>query len=265
MANDTVYYYMRLKDDFFDDDRMKLLESMPDGFLYQNILLKMYVKSLKSNGRLAFNDYIPYNTKMLATITNHHEGVVEKALDVLKQLELIEILDNGAIYMLEIQNYIGKSSNTADRKRAYRALIEEEKKESTKEIKEELNKLKYITDNREYMYGQMSDKCPSQSKNNRKIIPPTLEMVKSYCLERGNSIDAENFINFYESKGWLIGKNKMKDWQAAIRTWESKMGFVYKEKKQEVKEPLPFEPTEDEEEMSDEEWLKMMENNDLCE
>lgn len=49
---------------------------------------------------------------------------------------------------------------------------------------------------------------------------PTLEEVKEYCLERQNGIDAENFIDFYESKGWLVGKNKMKDWKACIRTWE---------------------------------------------
>lgn len=54
----------------------------------------------------------------------------------------------------------------------------------------------------------------------KKFIKPTLEEVKEYCLERQNGIDAENFIDFYESKGWLVGKNKMKDWKACIRTWE---------------------------------------------
>jgi hypothetical protein len=44
--------------------------------------------------------------------------------------------------------------------------------------------------------------------------------VKEYCRERNNGIDAEAFIDFYESKGWFIGKNKMKDWKAAVRTWE---------------------------------------------
>lgn len=67
-----------------------------------------------------------------------------------------------------------------------------------------------------------------EGKNNiykdtqKKFIPPSLEEVKSYCLERNNDIDAERFINFYESKGWFVGKNKMKDWKAAIRTWENK-------------------------------------------
>ena len=57
-------------------------------------------------------------------------------------------------------------------------------------------------------------------KNIRNIIPPSVEMVKEYCQSRNNSVDPEAFVNFYESKGWMIGKNKMKDWQSAVRTWE---------------------------------------------
>ena len=55
---------------------------------------------------------------------------------------------------------------------------------------------------------------------NKKFTKPTIDEIKKYCLERGNSIDAEYFYNYYESKGWLVGKSKMKDFKAAIRTWE---------------------------------------------
>lgn len=128
MADNQRYYYMRLKESFFDDDAIKILEAMPDGYLYSNILLKLYLKSLKFNGRLMYNERIPYNASVLATLTNHSVGVIEKALDIFEQLGLIEVLDNGAIYMLDIQNYIGKSTTEADRKRDYRNRIEEEKK-----------------------------------------------------------------------------------------------------------------------------------------
>ena len=128
MADNKRYYYMRLKESFFDDDAIKILEAMPDGYLYSNILLKLYLKSLKFNGRLMYNERIPYNASVLATLTNHSVGVIEKALDIFEQLGLIEVLDNGAIYMLDIQNYIGKSTTEADRKRDYRNRIDEEKK-----------------------------------------------------------------------------------------------------------------------------------------
>ena len=53
-------------------------------------------------------------------------------------------------------------------------------------------------------------------------VPPLLKDVLAYCKERNNSINAETFMNYYDSKGWLIGKSKMKDWKAAIRTWEQR-------------------------------------------
>lgn len=127
MSDSKKYYYLKLKESFFDSDEMKVLEAMPDGHKYSNILLKLYLKSLKNEGKLMLNDHIPYNTVMLATITNHSVGDVERALNILESLSLIEVLDNGSIYMLDIQTLIGKSSSEGDRKKAYRMRIEAEK------------------------------------------------------------------------------------------------------------------------------------------
>jgi hypothetical protein len=55
-----------------------------------------------------------------------------------------------------------------------------------------------------------------------RFVKPTLYDVQTYCLERGNTIDPQAFIDFYESNGWMVGKNRMKDWKAAVRTWESR-------------------------------------------
>jgi len=55
---------------------------------------------------------------------------------------------------------------------------------------------------------------------NKLFTIPMISEVEIYCIERKNNIDAESFINFYDSKGWMVGKNKMKDWRACIRTWE---------------------------------------------
>ena len=54
----------------------------------------------------------------------------------------------------------------------------------------------------------------------KRFVPPTIDEVKAYCRERQNGVDAERFIDYYTSNGWLVGKNKMKDWKAAVRTWE---------------------------------------------
>ena len=123
LSDNKKYYYIRLKDSFFDSDEMKVMESMKDGYLYGNILLKLYLRSLKNNGCLMLNERIPYNAEMLATITGHQVGTVKQALTVFKDLGLIEVLDNGAIYMLDIQNFIGNGSSDGDRKRADRKGI----------------------------------------------------------------------------------------------------------------------------------------------
>lgn len=67
----------------------------------------------------------------------------------------------------------------------------------------------------------VSDNEIIKKSNIKKVfVPPTLDEIKTYCLERKNNVNADKWLSFYESKGWMVGKNKMKDWKAAIRTWE---------------------------------------------
>jgi hypothetical protein len=69
------------------------------------------------------------------------------------------------------------------------------------------------------LYRGNSDELPGEKKQTR-FTPPTVEEVRAYCRERGNSVNPETFVDFYLGKGWMVGKNKMKDWKAAVRTWE---------------------------------------------
>ena len=121
------YYYLKLKDDFFEREEIQILEAMPDGYLYCNILMKLYLRSLKSDGRLMYRGVIPYTPEVLATLTRHSVGVVKSAIDTFRNLGLLEVLDNGAMYMLDVENFVGQSSNQADRVRLYRAKIQAEK------------------------------------------------------------------------------------------------------------------------------------------
>lgn len=56
----------------------------------------------------------------------------------------------------------------------------------------------------------------------KRFVPPTVDEVREYCFDRGNSVDPQRFVDYYTSNGWMVGKNKMKDWKAAVRTWEQK-------------------------------------------
>lgn len=227
MADNKKYYYLKLKEGFFDSDEMIVLESMPDGYLYSNILLKLYLRSLKYHGRLMFNDRIPFNSTMLAQVTRHTVGTIEKAMKIFQELCLVDVLDNGAIYMTDIQNFIGKSSSEADRVREYRLQIESEKSNNkllSNNVQQKLYKctpeIEIEIENRD----REKDRKNSAGAKRRAphFSPPSLQEVQEYCKERGNNIDAESFIDFYESKGWMVGSSKMKNWKAAVRTWENR-------------------------------------------
>ena len=224
MSDNKKYYYLRLKDNFFDSDELKILESMKDGYLYSNILLKLYLRSLKNDGKLVVNERIPYSADMLASVTGHQVGTIKQALSVFKDLGLIDVLDNGAIYMLDIQNFIGKGSSEADRKREYRQRIETDRtnvqtnlrqisEKSPPEIEIELEKDIDIE-------KDIHSSAKSTTTKRKRFEKPSISDIKQYCMERNNNVNAEQFYDYYESNGWKVGKNAMKDWKACVRTWE---------------------------------------------
>ena len=67
-------------------------------------------------------------------------------------------------------------------------------------------------------------------KKDTRFVKPSIEEIEQYCIERNNGINANAFYDFYESKNWYVGKNKMKDWKAAIRTWENRYSEKNKKK-----------------------------------
>lgn len=219
MSDNKKYYYMRLKENFFDSNEMTILESMPDGYLYSNILLKLYLRSLKDNGKLMFNDRIPYNPQMIATITRHQVGTVEKALNIFKEMGLIDVLDNGAIYMLDIQSYIGKTSTEADRKKEYRNRIKEESKligqmsvqmsdkrtpEIEIDIEKELEIKKDIEKESIEEILEQEFECLWKLYPNKKGKPNALKSYKKVRTRKKNPVDYDTVANGIHSYLYYI-------------------------------------------------------------
>ncbi|MDB2125250.1 phage replisome organizer N-terminal domain-containing protein [Clostridium paraputrificum] len=164
MADNKKYYYLKLNENFFEREEIKIIEAQPNGYEYSNILLKMYLKSLKRDGKLMVTNLIPYSVETLSKVLGHNVDTVRNAIKVFEEFKLVEILDNGAIYLLDIQNFIGKSSTEADRKRIQRARIEEEKKLLKEQKSNEVELL--IEDKKE---DKSPDKCPKSNKEVSKI------------------------------------------------------------------------------------------------
>jgi len=196
MADNKKYYYLKLKENFFDSDAMIVLESMQDGYLYSNILMKLYLRSLKNEGKLMFNDRIPYNAEILAQVTRHKVGVVEKAIQIFQELDLIEILENGAIFILDIQNFIGQSSTEADRVRVYRNKIEAEKKAVSGNCTNVRTNVRQTYDKRTpEIEIEIERERELEIKHNVKKEPtPNGEM-----LEKKEVVDYSKFVNYWNS------------------------------------------------------------------
>ena len=170
-----------------------------------------------------FNERIPFNPQMLSTIVRHPVGVVEKALKAFIDLGLVEIMDNGAIYMLDIQNFIGKTTTEADRKKKYRARIAQEKgnvlgsgqmsrqtsdkrtPETEKELEKEL-KIDIDIENREKEPTSLLAEFLNlfinfSSKNLSKKAITQVEFLKLPSFQQEQAvIGAKNYIEWYKNE-----------------------------------------------------------------
>lgn len=128
MSDNKKYYYLKLKENFFDQDHIKYLEGMTNGYIYSNILLKLYLKAIKHDGRLMITEGIPYdptNLEPLAKVIGHDPSHVCDAVNFAVDFKLIKIIDMKEMYITDIQNFIGHSSTEADRVRNYRKKLKE--------------------------------------------------------------------------------------------------------------------------------------------
>jgi predicted phage replisome organizer len=153
MADNEKYYYIKLKDSYFDQDNIKVLESMKNGHIYSLIIIKLYLKAAKTDGQLMMTQRIPYdpnNVNILANVIGHDVDHVKEAIRLGVQLDLIKIIDGREIWMTEIQNMIGQSSTEADRIRLYRKKLDAKALPKSKDV-------------------QMYDKCTPEREKEREI------------------------------------------------------------------------------------------------
>ena len=126
------YWWLKLQNNFFEREEIKLIESMNDGDKYIIFYFKLLLKSVTSDGKLLFRNVIPYTEEMLAGITNTDIATVKYAINLFIKLGLMEKLDSGALYMLELENMVGVETDFARKKREYRDKLKIEDKKKTK-------------------------------------------------------------------------------------------------------------------------------------
>ena len=211
MTESKRYYWLKFRDDFFDSKRIKKLRRMAGGDTYVIIYLKMQLKALRTGGVLEFTGIEKEFAEELSLDIDESVDDVRVVLAFLLSYGLCECSDNVHYYLPYVTENTGSETAAAQRMRDHRDRLKltgcNNVTPALREccVEKEIEKEKEID-------------TPKGVRG--RFAPPTLEEVKEYCKERGNKVDADKFVDFYESKGWMVGKNKMKDWRAAVRTWE---------------------------------------------
>ncbi|GMA66802.1 phage replisome organizer N-terminal domain-containing protein [Leuconostoc gelidum] len=173
------YFWLQLKEDFFDDDTMAYIEDQPNGKEYALIYLKMCLKSLKLDGylkRVVGNTIIPYDIPTLAKLVNSNVDTVRVAMKMFEQIGLINILDSGEIYMNQIEEMIGSETEAAKQKRLERAKTENA------------------------TLSQDSRKNVTQSKSKSKSKSKSLEIEKD--IEKQPETSYQKLVAVFEKNGF---------------------------------------------------------------
>lgn len=216
--------WIKIVTDIFDDEKILLIEAMPEADAIIVIWFKLLCLAGKQNncgvftiGRLAYTD------EMFSTIFRRPINTVRLALKTFEEFGMIEIL-NGCV---TIPNW--SKHQASDR-------IEQKNEYMKNYMREYRERQKALTDGKANSKTNSKANVSPSEKNIEKITeekdeskkgrftPPTPQEVEAYCRERGNGISGEAFCDSYASKGWMIGKTPMKDWKAAVRTWEKRDG-----------------------------------------
>ena len=232
--------WIKITTDIFDDEKILLIETMPEADSLIVIWFKLLAFAGKSNNNGVFmlSEKIPYTEEMLATIFRRPINTVRLALSTFEQFGMIEYMDG----VLTISNW-EKHQNVDG--------MEKIREQNRKRVAAHREKQKLLSGNvtcnvtvtecnaidkdkekdKEEDKENIGENAPAKRK---RFTPPTVEEVSSYCLERKNGIDAQAFIDYYAARGWKLGKETMKDWKAAVRTWENRrkadkpqQGFTY--------------------------------------
>lgn len=209
------YYWLKLDRNFFKRHDVRIVEGMENGKDYILFYLKLLVESIDHEGNLRFNDLIPYDEKMLSVVTNTNVDIVRSAIKLFKNLGLMDVYDDGTIYMNETQKMLGGETEWAEKKRLYREKqkqLEDTSRTKKDNVRQEIELEIDIEQDKKKIV-----------KEKKAFVPPTLEDIKQYCVERNNNVDPKRFYDYFTEMKWIDSEGKpVRNWKGKMITWENK-------------------------------------------
>lgn len=220
---ETKFYWLQLKEDFFEEDSIEWLEEQENGHKYSLFYLKLCLKSLKTNGiliRKVGNILVPYDNKKLAEMTKTPVDTVIVAMELLKGIGLIQILENGELYITQLENMIGSQSKSALKKQQQRQLKQqlfieggqegdicppkieieqEQKKEIKKDIEIEKKNLYFDNDNLESIFKEFLEvRKKLKAVNSDRAIKTLLNKLNKYNDDTKYQMIENSIVNSWK-------------------------------------------------------------------
>ena len=126
MKENKRFYWLKLRDDFFNTTEIKIMKSLTNGKDYIILLLQLRLLSINQNGLLQYNEYIPYDINTLASLTDTNVDIIRSGIKIFEGMKLLSILDDGTFFMEKISELVGGESKWAEYKRDQRKLEKQE-------------------------------------------------------------------------------------------------------------------------------------------
>lgn len=234
--------WIKIVTDIFDDEKILLIEALPERDSIIVIWFKLLCMAGKQNngGVFLLNDRIAYTDEMLATIFRRPLNTVRLALQTFEQFGMVEIVnDTITIPNWDKHQSLDRIQKNRDQTRKRVAAFRERQRlitageyegdsdetQCNDDVTDAVTRYspvtkRNVTQTEREGEGEGEREGEKKKRAASRFIPPTVAEVRAYCQERQNNVDAERFVDYYTSNGWKVGKNPMKDWKAAVRTWE---------------------------------------------
>ena len=211
--------WIKLDVNILDDAKIKIIRSHPDGNAMVVLWIGLLCLAMKSQraGIIEISNALPYTLDDISHLFNLEKKTCELGLVLFQKYRMIDLMNDGAIEIINFSKH--------------QKLEEIERKRELTRARVDRYRAKQRQGNALLTHDSVTvtltdkDIDKDKEKEGRAKVAfqaPSLSDVTKYCKERGNKVNPQAFIDFYDSKGWMIGKNKMKDWKASVRTWETR-------------------------------------------
>lgn len=222
MAESKKYYWLKLPKDFFEDRAIKKLRSIAGGDTYTIIYLKMLLRTLEDGGKFIYEGIEDSIVEEISLDIDEKEEDVSVAVNYLIKKGLMICTDNEA-ELTRMHEMIGSETD--------KAKLMRKKREQSNNVTQNGNNVTHLLPDVTNCYTEKEKEIDKEldiketttnvvvKKKRQKFVKPTKQQVDDYCRELKVTFDSEKFIDYYESKGWYVGKSPMKDWKATVRNW----------------------------------------------